>query len=100
MKILVDTVQMLVIAAMIYPVFYLWDINKVDEFCSEVEAGTTKQVFLQIADEPLIKLIEPKDDERPGRWTSSVVTWSPFSSYSCEVRGYGSVVSSAWIEEA
>ncbi|NOQ93864.1 MAG: hypothetical protein GQ547_04420 [Methylophaga sp.] len=98
MKILVDSIQMLVVAAMIYPMFYLWDINKVDQFCSEIETGISQQTFLQIADEQSIKIVGGSGGK--GKWNSSAVTWSPFTNYSCKVRGYGGLVSNAWIEEA
>jgi len=98
MKLLVDAVQMLVIAALVYPMFYLWDINKVDQFCNQIEIGTTKQEFLQYAELQSVKLVEPVEDEKLGKWNSSAVTWSPFTNHSCEVRGFGSAVYDAWIE--
>jgi len=98
MKLLVDAIQMFVIAALVYPMFYLWDINKVDRFCNQIEKGTTKQEFLQHAALQSVKIIEPTDDGILGKWNSSAVTWSPFTNHSCEVRGFGSAVFDAWIE--
>lgn len=97
MKLLVDAVQVLVVAAIIYPMFYVWDTTKVDQFCDVVEAGMSKHEFVQLADSNLVKITSPEDDALSGKWRSSVVTYSPFSSYSCEVVGLGNKVSSAWI---
>jgi len=97
MKSLVDAIQLLIIAAIIYPMFYVWDTTQVDQFCEVVETGMSKQEFIQLADTNLVKITSPTDDGLSGKWHSSVVTYSPFSSYSCEVVGLGNKVSSAWI---
>ncbi len=99
MKVLVDAIQMLVVVALIYPMFYLWDKNNVNQFCSELEVGISKQVFLQIADDKIIKIVNADKVGDVGKWNSSIVTWSPFTNYSCEVKGFGGLVSRAWIKE-
>jgi len=97
MKYLVDAVQLLVISAIIYPMFYLWDTNQVNQFCQGVETGMTKEVLFQLADNNQVKITDPKDDGLVGKWRSSIITYSPFSNYSCEVAGRGNRVSDAWI---
>jgi len=97
MKLLVGAVQLLIISAIIYPMFYVWDTTQVEQFCDVVETGMSKQELIQLADTNLVKITSPSDDGSSGKWRSSVVTYSPFSSYSCEVVGLGDRVSSAWI---
>ena len=97
MKLFVDALHMSVIAVLIYPMFYLWDTSQVDQFCQGIETGMSKQDYMQLADENLVKVVAPQDGRR-GRWESSVIARSPFTDYSCEVVGLGNRVSRAWIE--
>jgi len=99
MKLFVDTVQMLLVVALVYPAFYLWDINKVDHFCSDIESGITKQAFIQTAQEQSVKIIDPNYAADLGKWNVTAVTWSPFSKHSCVVSGYAGLVSNARIGE-
>jgi len=97
MKYLVDAVQFLVISAIIYPMFYLWDTSQVNQFCQGVEKGMTKEVLFQLADTNQVKITDPKDDELPGKWRSSIITYSPLSNYSCVIAGRGNRVYDSWI---
>ena len=62
MKLLVWAIQLLVIAAIIYPIFYLWDINNVGQFCRKVEKGTLKSELIALADKNMIKITAPMDE--------------------------------------
>ncbi|NOQ81293.1 MAG: hypothetical protein GQ548_02045 [Methylophaga sp.] len=97
MKFLVDAVQMLVVTALIYPMFYIWDTTQVDQFCSVVESGMSKQEFIQLVDDKSVKIIDPMNEVSSGKWHSSIVARSPFTNYSCEIVGLGNIVSRAWI---
>lgn len=98
MKLLVDAVQMLVVGAIIFPMFYVWDTTKVDQFCDVVEAGMSKQSMIDLADDRLVKInVIEKESGNSVKWHSSVATLSPFSNHSCEIIGLGNKVSSAWI---
>jgi len=99
MKLLVNTIQLLVILGIIYPLFLLWDKNNVEHFCREIKPGMTKLALIYKADHAPVKFIKPIDEDRKGYWNAYVVTYSPFSSYNCEIKGLGSSVGNAWIEE-
>jgi len=99
MKLLVWAIQLLVIAAIIYPIFYLWDINNVGQFCRKVEKGTLKSELIALADKNMIKITAPMDEGVLGKWRASADTWSPLTSTTCEIIGQGSRVSDAWIKE-
>jgi len=99
MKMLVKAIEILVVCAIIYPMFYLWDKNNVEMFCQLVEKGTIKQKFIQLADENNVKIIAPVDEGVLGKWHASAIPWSPFTSYSCEIEGFGDRASEAWIEK-
>jgi hypothetical protein len=99
MKLLVNIIQVLIIAAIVYPLFLLWDKNNVEHFCHEVKAGITKQALIYKTDHAPIKFTKPTDKDDKGYWSAKVVTYSPFSDYHCKIRGLGDTVASAWIEE-
>ena len=99
MKMLVKGIEILVICAIIYPLFYLWDKNNVDQFCRLVEKGTLKQELMLLADDNNVKITAPVDEGVLGEWHASAIPWSPFTSYSCEIDGFGDRASEAWIEK-
>ena len=99
MKLLVNVIQVLIIVAIIYPFFLLWDKNNVEHFCEQVEQGSTKKALIYKSEHAPVKFIKPTDDNKNGYWTAYVATYSPFSDYSCVIKGMGSSVGSVWIEE-
>jgi len=99
MKMLTKAIEILLVCAIIYPLFYLWDKNNVEQFCRVVEKGIIKQELIQLADENNVKLTAPVDEGVLGKWNASVIPWSPFTSYSCEIEGFGDRASEAWIEK-
>jgi len=98
-KLLVWTIQLLVISAIIYPMFYLWDTNNVEQFCKLLDKGAKKQELMQLADENSVKIIAPVDVGILGKWRASAVAWSPLTSTTCDIVGQGNRVSDAWIKE-
>ena len=99
MKSLVEGIQILLIAAIIYPIFTLWDSGNVKQLCMDVNAGMNKQIFIKMAADASVKFIPPMIDNS-GKWHSSIVTRSPFSNTSCEIKGKGSRVSGAVMRES
>ena len=97
MKILVNAIQLLIALAIIYPIFNLWDENNVEQFCRVVKSGMSSDTFFDLADKSWVKIIKPND--MSGRWKVSIVTYSPYSDYRCEVKGLGKIISKSWIVE-
>lgn len=100
MKMIVNLIQLAVIAAIIYPIFYLWDTDKIEQFCKVVEPGMTKQEFIQLADDSSVKMLGPTDGAvAGGKWQATIVAYSPYTIYSCKVKGVGNSVAVATIVE-
>lgn len=97
MKSLVDAIQMFIVAVIIYPMFHIWDANKVEQFCRTVDKGMLMEDYLQFAADESVKIIRPVRSDASTKWHSSIVARSPFSNYSCEVIGSGDFVYKAWI---
>lgn len=98
MKLLVFAVQLIIISAMIYPIYYLWETDKVDNFCKQLQVGMTKDQLLQQADQHNVTLVGPDDDSLAGgKWQASVSAKSALSDYACVIKGAADSVASAKI---
>lgn len=100
MKYLVNLVQLMVIGAIIYPMFYIWDTDKVDQFCKVVKQGVSKEDVMQMADDKNVKILGLDSGTiNPESWQASVDVHSPFTQYSCVLKGFGGQVVDIWITE-
>jgi hypothetical protein len=98
MKMIVNLIQLAVVAAIIYPIFYIWDTDKIEQFCKVVEPGMTKQDLIQLTDESSVKMLGPTDgDVAGGKWQAIIVARSPYTKYSCVVKGIANSVATATI---
>ena len=100
MKSVVNVVQLIIVVAIIFPIFYIWDTDNVDRICQSIGNGMTKQDFIKLAVDSPIKLLGPiavDDEVVGGKWQASIVTYWPFTDYMCLVKGIGNTVSTARI---
>ena len=96
MKYLVNLIQLTVVAAIVFPMFYIWDTDKVDNLCKRIEPGMEKVEFLKLADDLGVRLHGPTfEGLEGGKWHAEVVTITPFIDHSCRVKGAGSRVATA-----
>ncbi len=92
MKIIVNLFQLSAIVAMLYPAYYIWDRDQVNNFCDELNVGMSKHELLTLADSNNVKMLGPVNETiEGGKWKASV---SPAvsSSYSCVIKGIGATV--------
>lgn len=102
MKRLVNLVQLLIVAIMIYPVYYVWNTGKVDDLCDQIKPGMTKSSFLQLVDNFNFRLVGPVDDGLAGgMWHALVIARASLSTpgYACEVKGTGNLVAVAKLNQ-
>ena len=73
MKLLVNLIQILVIGVIIYPIFYIWETEHIDNFCREIKPGMTDVRLMEVADEYHLKLsgLEEGYVEK-GHWLAEV----------------------------
>ena len=97
MKVLVNLFQMMAVVAMLYPAYYIWDRDQVDNFCEELKVGMSKQGLLTLVDDRNVTMQGPVNETiEGGKWQASV---SPAvsSSHTCVIKGIGSTVATAKI---
>ena len=98
MKHFVNLIQLAVVAAIVFPIFYIWDTDKVDAFCEMVKPGMTKTDYIQLANDLGVKMLGPVDDDIVGgKWQASVVARTPFVNHICHIKGVGNKVATAKI---
>jgi hypothetical protein len=100
MKRLVNGIQYLVILIIIYPIYYVWQTDKVTDFCELIEGGMTKQQMVQLAEQTNVKLIGPEDISlEGGKWVAKVEPGAFISAEECIIKGAGSKVATARLFE-
>ena len=101
MKLLANCVQYLVIAIIIYPVYYIWETDKVTNFCEQVEDGMSKEQFVRLSEQANVNIRGPADDGFiGGKWQASVVPGKFITAEKCVIKGSGNKVASAKLFEA
>lgn len=101
MKRLVNLVQLAIVAAMLYPVYYLWDTDRIDSFCDMVKPGMSLTELQALADENHIKLNSPDEAAKSkGQWMTSVESKATIDRYACVIMGAADSIATANIIDA
>lgn len=96
MKHIVNLIQLAIIAAIIFPMYYVWDTEKIDTICEAIQPGLTKSTFLQMVDDRGVKIDGPHDEDiAGGKWHALIVARTPFIEHHCLIKGVGRTVASA-----
>jgi len=99
MKRIVNLVQLLIVVAILYPVVYVWESDRVDNFCESIKPGLSKTKFLQLIDDNNLPVNGPTDiSMEGGKWVAHIPVKTSFSGYNCEVRGAANAVAAAVIK--
>lgn len=95
MKIVVNFIQIILIMGMLYPVYAMWNNDRISRFCVDLKANMTKQSLLDLAEQKNIKVsLEHINDLK---WRTTASLSANFSNYSCQIRGLGDRVASSKI---
>ncbi|WP_289286899.1 hypothetical protein, partial [Methylophaga sp. UBA678] len=91
-------IQILVIGVIIYPIFYIWETEHIDNFCREIKPGMTDVRLMEVADEYHLKLSGLEEGYvEEGHWLAEVRAKSTFSDYRCAISGIANKVANARI---
>ncbi len=96
MKFFVNIMQLLIIAALIYPFFYLWETDKIETLCDELEIGMPAEEIITKADESFLKWQQNQQSEAD-KWQLQIISRASFAGYICDIKGKGKKMSSARI---
>jgi hypothetical protein len=99
-KLLANCVQYLIIAIIIYPVYYIWETDKVTHFCELVENGMSKKQMVRLGEASNVNMKGPDDvDLSAGKWQAYVVPGMLVTAEKCVINGSGDKVASAKLLE-
>lgn len=94
MKILVNLFQVAIVLAILYPVYYVWDTGRVEDFCELIEPGISVSALQQLGEEQGITLNIPSHNDT-GQWMTSVESSASIDRFACVVMGDVDRVASA-----
>jgi len=101
MKSLVNSIQYLVVLVLIYPIYYVWQTDKVTDFCELIDGGMTKQRMVELGKQASINMIGPKDISlEGGKWRATVQPGKFISAEVCIIKGSGNKVATARLFES
>lgn len=96
MKHFVNLIQLAIIAAIVFPMYYVWDTGKVDNLCEGIEPGLAKHVLLEMVEERGVKIDGPHDEDiAGGKWRATLMAKTPFVEHHCTIKGVGNTVATA-----
>lgn len=96
MKFLVNLIQVVIVVAIIFPIFHIWDTDKVVQLCRNTHAGMSKRAFIELAHNSGAKITGPNDDDLTGgQWTAIASSHSPLAKEFCEIKGTSNTVATA-----
>ncbi|GLP99365.1 hypothetical protein GCM10007891_12190 [Methylophaga thalassica] len=100
MKLLVNFIQILIIGVIVYPIYYVWETQHIDNFCREITPGMSDKKLIELVKEYHVTLIGLDENEaEKGKWLAQVKAKSSFSDYRCEIGGIANKVAHASIME-
>lgn len=101
MKRLVNGIQYLVVLVIIYPIYYVWQIDKVTNFCEQIDGGMTKEQMVQLGEEANVKMTGPNDISlEGGKWLAIVEPGAYISGENCLIKGTGSKIATVRLVDA
>ena len=100
MKQLVNSLQYLVVLIILYPIYYVWQVDKVADFCEQIDSGMSKQQLVVLGEQENVYMDGPKDISMVGgKWTAIVKPGKFVSADECVIKGAGKTVATARLFE-
>jgi len=93
MKMLVRLIQLLIVLVMVYPVYYLWETDKIKSACQQIKPGMShNDVVIKLQSIGLSFSNMKGDFAKGDKWTALVESHASFAGYACEIRGSGNQI--------
>lgn len=94
MKLIVNLMQLLIIAVLIYPFFYMWETDKIEKMCDGFAIGMPAEDIIAQADQYFLKWRE-KPSADTDHWHLQIISRASFAGLTCDIKGLGKKMSSA-----
>lgn len=96
MKLIVNLMQLLIIAVLIYPFFYMWETDKIEKLCDGFTVGMPAEDIIAEADQYFLNWNE-KPSADSVKWHLQIISRASFAGLTCDIKGFGKKMSSARI---
>lgn len=98
MNVLVKLLQFSIVLGMIYPVYYLWETDRIKSVCQQIEPGLSYDDIVLNLQQSGLKLKQMRGDYTQGeKWQALIESHASFRGYGCEVRGVGKQIAGSRI---
>ncbi|MCL5974940.1 MAG: hypothetical protein M1270_03810 [Gammaproteobacteria bacterium] len=93
MKMLVKLLQFSIVLVMLYPLYYVWETDKIKSACQQIKPGMSfNSVVLNLHSDGLGFSNIVGDYAQGERWLGLVESKASFAGYACEIRGFGNQI--------
>lgn len=93
MKILVKLFQFSIVLVMLYPLYYVWETDKIKTVCQLIKPGMTYNDIVMDLQSKKLGFSRMNGAQTVGeKWLGLVESKASFSGYACEIRGSGNQV--------
>ena len=90
---LVKLLQFLIVLVMIYPLYYVWETDKIKSACLQIKPGMSYNNTLVMLNSFGLGFSRVNGDHAQGeKWWGLVESKASFKGYACEIRGFGSQI--------
>lgn len=87
---LVKLLQFLIVLVMIYPLYYVWETDKINSACQHIKPGMSYSNTLVLLKRFGLDFSRMNGDYAQGeKWQGLVESHASFAGYACEIRGSG-----------
>src|SRR5690554_3040480 len=90
MKLLVKLLQFTIVLMMVYPIYYLWEIDKINSGCQQIKPAMSYATATRILATMKLQFNTLQGDPAQGeKWLARVESRASVAGYACEIRGIG-----------
>lgn len=87
---LVKLLQFSIVLVMIYPLYYVWETDKIKSACQQIKPGMSYSNTLVLLKSFGLDFSQMNGDYAQGeKWQGLVESHASFAGYACEIRGFG-----------
>ena len=90
---LVKLLQFSIVLVMIYPLYYVWETDKIKSACQQIKPGMSYSNTLVLLKSFGLEFSRMNGDYAQGeKWQGLVESHASFAGYACEIKGFGAQI--------
>ena len=90
---LVKLIQFSIVLLMLYPLYYVWETDKIKSACEQMNPGMSYSNTLSLLNNVGLDFSRMNGDYAQGeKWQGLVESHASFAGYACEISGFGNQI--------